>query len=504
MIDYEKIGTRIREERKYILKVSQEKMAEDLGMYQADISNLEKAKNGSGITDLSKLELIADYFGVPLEKLIFGREDKKMLKYHGDNMRLQESKKKLIKSHETILKRLIGEEDLPPVRTWECGPYSLHSFFEFQQLFDSNSRVIDDKSQPTAMLPRLHTYIFFGTEIIGVATSAITSVMSHVHQPSMRILQQMLPADILDVTDVYRTLNPYWALWHFTEDGPERDEYEQNLVKRMDELRALGEDRRVLYIENVYIREDCRQKGIFRMYIDMLKAVYAGCIMWLNMEPTSGSEMDEEYAMLPTYSVSDVGQMNINAAIAEKVGFSIDPDVWHIQAETISEDGTSMVGVVEIRKCAFYLPSEIRKLLSNDGNLVALGRAKQKLAAEQERREAENIDNEISADISNYELGDWLVAEWKETCATGSREGEVEIWYAACSVKDGVKWRFGYSNRSPREVGLDFAGQFETYDWLDDALESEYLDNFLLVRSQLLAGMSEDQHLAVLDAECSN
>lgn len=63
-LDYEKIGRRIAEERKHFRKVSQEKMAEDLGMYQADISNLERAKSGSGIYDLHKLELIADYFGI--------------------------------------------------------------------------------------------------------------------------------------------------------------------------------------------------------------------------------------------------------------------------------------------------------------------------------------------------------------------------------------------------------------------------------------------------------
>ena len=51
MIDFTKIGKRILEERKYLRRISQEKMAEDLGMYQADISNLEKAKNGSGITN---------------------------------------------------------------------------------------------------------------------------------------------------------------------------------------------------------------------------------------------------------------------------------------------------------------------------------------------------------------------------------------------------------------------------------------------------------------------
>ena len=75
MVDYEAIGRRIAEQRKYSLKVSQEKMADDLSMYQADISNLEKAKKGSGITDLSRLDLIAEYFDMPLESLLFGKKD---------------------------------------------------------------------------------------------------------------------------------------------------------------------------------------------------------------------------------------------------------------------------------------------------------------------------------------------------------------------------------------------------------------------------------------------
>lgn len=71
MINAEVIGKNIRCLRKE-RKISQEKMAEDLGMYQADISNLERAMSGSGIADLFKLDLIADYFGVPLVSMISG------------------------------------------------------------------------------------------------------------------------------------------------------------------------------------------------------------------------------------------------------------------------------------------------------------------------------------------------------------------------------------------------------------------------------------------------
>ena len=63
------IGKRIRMLRKQ-KHISQERMAEDLGMYQADISNLERAVGGSGITDLFKLDAIAGYFGISLLELL--------------------------------------------------------------------------------------------------------------------------------------------------------------------------------------------------------------------------------------------------------------------------------------------------------------------------------------------------------------------------------------------------------------------------------------------------
>ena len=71
MINAVNIGKRIKALRKQ-KHVSQEKMAEDLGMYQADISNLERAMGGSGITDIFKLDMIAGYFGVPLPELLMG------------------------------------------------------------------------------------------------------------------------------------------------------------------------------------------------------------------------------------------------------------------------------------------------------------------------------------------------------------------------------------------------------------------------------------------------
>ena len=72
MIDYDIIAARIRDARKNKKKVSQKKMAEDLQMYQPDLSALENNKPGCGIRDLAKLEMMAGYLNIPLRYLLFG------------------------------------------------------------------------------------------------------------------------------------------------------------------------------------------------------------------------------------------------------------------------------------------------------------------------------------------------------------------------------------------------------------------------------------------------
>ena len=133
MIDFEKIGKRILEERKYLHRISQEKMALDLGMYQADISNLEKAKKGSGISDLYKLDLIADYFDIPLETLLFGRRQDKMEKYYGSKMQLKPFTGKMSAKHQALLRNLTGagsgedaETSPENAAAYQCGPYMIY------------------------------------------------------------------------------------------------------------------------------------------------------------------------------------------------------------------------------------------------------------------------------------------------------------------------------------------------------------------------------------------
>lgn len=407
MIDIDKIGYRIWEQRKCIMKLSQEKMAEDLNMYQADISNMEKAKSGSGITDLIKLDLIADYFNIPLETLLFGGGNKNMLIYSGEKMKLKESKKKMLKNHREFMKKLTGRNDEEEISAMihVCGPYTIYTMIEKQMVYEGGIN-----SENTFALQKTHTYVFLESELIGVMVADITNLMQHIFQPHLVKLQMLIQRDILDVTDVLRTLNPYWGFWMLAENEDVEQLYFESMIKRMDELRNTGQERPVLYIENVYVREDCRQHGIFRLYIDLLKLIFGESIMWLNMEPTSGSELNQEYECVPSYSVSELGQLNINAAIAEKVGFTVDPDTWHRQTEMIDPDGNVCVETVLVRKCAYYLPKEIRELLKNDGDLVEKGRAKQKL---------KQSPTDVIVDLKQGYRGNEFIAEIKISEVSG-------------------------------------------------------------------------------------
>ena len=391
MIDYEQIGRRISEQRKHIRRVTQETMAADLGMYQADISNLEKAKKGSGIHDLDKLEMIAEYLGLPVEELIFGSRGTQRPKYPGKAMELRRSEEAVPVAHRRILARLTGQEE-QAVRSQMlvCGPYTVHCLTEVQTILGGRG------AGPGAMRPTfssmrvLHLYTFLGDSVAATLTAPVTSVMQHVYQPDLEQLQRLIPTNVLDVTDVFRTLDPYWALFHFDDDGGDR--YRHAMLTRMDELRRHA-DMPVLYITSVYVRDDCRRGGLFRMLIDALKLLFGECVMWLNMEPTEGEELSAEYTVEPCYTVAEVGQMELNAAIAERVGFTIDPDTWHRQAATVDEHGHRQVRPVLVRKCAYLLPRCIRDILRNDGDLVALGRARQ--ALEQREMRPGDIGNEL-------------------------------------------------------------------------------------------------------------
>lgn len=461
MVDYERIGKRILEERKYLRRISQEKMAEDLGMYQADISNLEKAKNGSGITDLSKLDMIADYFDIPLETLLFGRRNDAMEKYFGTKMQLKETNKKRTKKHETLLRKLMGPDpnsegalEFGKIITYECGPYTIYVPYEFQSLLYA-----DDKPG-VKCIEKPHIFVVYQDEVIGTMTSSITTVMQHVFQPAFNSLKTFILPDIFDIDDTLQVLNPYWLLYQYPASEEEKKKFLSQLLSRMDELRDAGEDRVIFYVENAYVREDCRRNGIFRMMVDVLKKMNPSAMIWLSLEPTSGSELDSEYAYHASYEASELGQINMNASIAEHLGFTIDSKTYNRQAERVEEDGKIVTETVPVRRTAYYLPKKIRNILNGDSEVLAYARARKK---------------SMGGDMEKPGIVDIFQGAWKKFGFIMA----VKMVYnneTVFAFARGMDWKshwLGVSYENPALEGT-FVETIEKYDSLEDAENSKH------------------------------
>ena len=493
MIDFDKIGKRIFEERKYLHRISQEKMALDLGMYQADISNLEKAKKGSGISDLYKLDLIADYFDIPLESLLFGRRQDNMEKYYGSKMQINPFTGKLSAKHQTLLRGLMGagsdenaETELENVVAYKCGPYMIYEAHEFQVEFTDSDPAEQD---PQNFLEKMHLYVIYQEEVIGCMTACMTTIMQHVFQPAFEKLKTFIMPDIFELNDTLHVLNPYMLMYHNAITEEEKEKYEDQMYQRMDELRKAGENRIIFYVENAYVREDCRRNGILRMMVDVLKKKAPGCIIRLSLEPTSGEELSSEYSYFPTYEAAEIGQISLNASIAEHLGFMIDEKTVERQAQRVEEDGSVVTEMVPIRRNAYLLPKQIRYLLKRDGDLTSRGRAREKTLGNE-------ADKPKTIDVYN---GAWKKFGFIVSIKMVYSDGTV------FAFARGMDWehRFlGVSKENPALTG-NFVETLEKYDRLEDAVDSRYY-NGLSVAEKLLGALyfgtvrPEDVHFDAL------
>ena len=475
MVDYEKIGKRIQEQRKNIRQISQEKMAEALGMYQADISNLEKAKTGSGITDLSKLDLIADYFDMPLEALLFGRRQDQMEKYYGAKMQLKESTQKWPRKHDAILRKLMGVEgDVTSenlqckAQSFDCGPYRAYVVYEHQQL--NNSRTKSGEALFDTLV-KPHIYVIYQDEVIACLTADTTYVVQHFIPEAYETLKTFILPDVFDLDETVHILNPYSLLFTYSADEEEREKVAPYVAQRTDAIIRTGEERVIYYVENAYVRDDCRGNGIFRMMIDLLKTLSEACIIRLSLEPTSGAELDSEYACVPTYEASALGQIHLNASIAEHLGFTIDPVTVDRKAERLEENGTVIVETVPVRRNAYYFPKRIRSLMNGDGDLLALGRARKRL---------------MDGDVKKPSVIDIYHSAWKKLGFVSSikLDYEDETVYAFARGMDWKSHWVGVSRDNPSPNG-DFVETIERYDALKDAVNSKYFLG-MMVAEQLL------------------
>lgn len=386
MIDFASIARRIKEERRMNKRVSQEVMAADLGIYQADVSNLERANKGSGINDLYRLDKIAGYFGIPTQQLIFGMSEKDaMMKYTSTPEKLTrlEYKTEIPESNAVFLGNAFKANFKKMVLdAFRYGPYSTYFVTVMNQI--PNGLEFEEGKPQDFVLRRLHGYTFYNDRVIASMTVSEHNVFHFMNQPILGMLQQFLiPTKVIDVVDIARLINPYLPLMYMGEES-KRDEYQEKYFDRLMELRQIN-DKPVLLIQSLYVKEDCRQNGIAKMMIDALSSMYEDPMLWLNMQPTDEEELERGMMLSPECSNFEYGQMTLNAHIAERLGFTVDPELWHLTMSFTNERGFAEYKEVEALKSAFKLPKHIQDIIKDDEDLVQIGRARQKLLQSSEQ-----------------------------------------------------------------------------------------------------------------------
>ena len=468
MIDYERIGQRIAEERKFMRHKSQEQMAVELGMYQADISNLEHARKSSGINDLYKLEMIADYFDLPIENLLFGTSmEAHMIKYYGKKMELDQfdPSKKKNQNQDAIIKKIEPDVDLKRVTRdgYTCGPYTVQILCEIRQaLF----------SKENNGYTRYHFFTFFNDTLIGTMLVSACSVFDFLNEKKAQFMEASIPPYVIDVKAISQQLNPYAPLLQYQDDDS-FEEVHQQVLQRMDDLRP-NWDRAVLLIESCYVIEDCRKHGICRMMMDILHQSSPGLI-WLNMEPSTGEEMDSSVGYFPEYSVAEVGQINQNAVIAEKLGFKILSDTTTRVTKQVDTKGKKTEESSEIRKNAIWMCSEISEVVKDDAKVHAMNNAmKSTIEALSPRQEVE-----ITGDIFT---GNWLKAGAITAVQMNDKGRTVFAFKRGFKASDA--WLgVSYTNPAPKGKTVQ---TIERYKTLEEAKDSRYIDGLSFADSMWL------------------
>ena len=377
MIDYKAVAARIREERRLNKHVSQEEMAVALGMYQADVSNLERAKKGSGIADLHRLSRIADYFGITPEDLIFGGQDRQgLVRYEPNPRRLKPipADDAPSRAEGRILSRIFGQDSSSLVLSgMQYGPY--------RALYIHEALPLHRPGRPSLPLFKKHAYVFCDGKVVASMKITGMTLFFAMNQALALEVQSIMPWRVFDFSEIIRRVNPFVPLIRFERSPEKLEDYQRRFWERLEKLRPISSNP-IAVVESAYVREDFRRLGICRLMLDGLAELLGpGCSFWLNLEPTDDEDLEKRKTPFPALTTSIIGQMSMNAHIAERLGFQLENDLWTLKVRSETPDGRPRMETRKVRKVAFRLSKPLAAVLAHDEELVEAGRLLQKLAA---------------------------------------------------------------------------------------------------------------------------
>ena len=327
-------------------------------MRQSAISDLENGKKGSGIYDLYRLQQLADRVGVKLQYLVFGEGDSTTPSYAGqsESLELIEKTNAIKKSHRDRLTTLMGQWDPTRVTGFEYRTWRVY--------------LVDEIATQHRLGLRTHVTVFFEDRIIAAMTTSIMKLGDCLVQSEALTPQGRLPLSMIT-----KRLDPFTRLLAISgEDDRHRFEV---LAKRRSQLIETRQESLVVVIEAIDVDEDYRQRGLCRMMVDALSRIAPSANVWLDLRPSRSSILMQDRLADPTETISQLGQMNLNASIAERLGFRIDEETSEVKV-SVEEDCTTTINT---HVWAYRLNDDFQAITAEDGLFRELMLTQERLAA---------------------------------------------------------------------------------------------------------------------------
>ena len=338
MIDTQAIAQRIRDGRRHRRRVTQEAFALELGINQSAVSDLENGKKGSGIYDLNRLKLLAQGLNMDLRYLVFGMGDDGLPRFTALNRFEAISTRRITKAHREHLERLSGEID------WKKRLISAMEFSTCRMY------VLENESE-TSFQERL-CVVIFDDRIVATAKAKAFRV-----EALNEVRQLFEDESVYELIE--RRMNPFESLLT-TADVETIERYTLEAEERHEAL-SVVDDEEVVVIDGLFVEEKLREHGLSRLMINVL-ADSEMTSVWLSLKPVT--ELIETIEGVPRHSPANLGQMTLNASIAERLGLTIES-----MREPVEVNSKEETAVLPCHAWAYRL-SPALKAITNEDELV--------------------------------------------------------------------------------------------------------------------------------------
>lgn len=349
MIDTQAIAQRIRDGRRHRRRVTQEAFGLELGINQSAVSDLENGKKGSGIYDLNRLKLLAQGLNMDLRYLVFGMGDDGLPRFTALNRFEAISTRRITKAHREHLERLSGEID------WKKRLISAMEFSTYRMY------VLENESE-TSFQERL-CVVIFDDRI--VATAKAKAFRVEALNEVRRLFEDESVYELIE-----RRMNPFESLLT-TADVETIERYTLEAEERHEAL-SVVDDEEVVVIEALFVEAKLREHGLSRLMINGL-ADSEMTSVWLSLKPVT--ELIETIEGVPRHSPANLGQMTLNASIAERLGLTIES-----MREPVEVNSKEETAVLPCHAWAYRLSPALEAITNEDELVQELALTQARLA----------------------------------------------------------------------------------------------------------------------------